>query len=156
MTPVRSRDSGITLFEILIVLTIIALAAGAAIVAVPPSTRPLDVEVAKLKVTLNTLADRAVYTGQPHALDMDSNGYRARILDNGAWINLPVIDRRLPRGLRMQAVSGLRVGEGNTWQVTFDPIGVAPTGIVRIRSFTGTVELPVTSEERAVTRAGGR
>lgn len=88
----RRAESGVTLVEILVVLVIVALAAGAVGLAIGPATRTGGVDQAAelLAARLNRAADEVILTGQPMAFVWTAQMYRFEMLQDNGWVPHPV------------------------------------------------------------------
>jgi len=75
-TEARRREAGVTLLELLVVMTLIAIAAGAVVLTAVPSTPPLAQEAARLAARAAFAQDEAALTGAALALRLDAEGYR--------------------------------------------------------------------------------
>ena len=141
MKTERVSDLGITLLEILVALTLIALATGAIIISVPAQSRPLDVETAKLEDTFEQLADRAVLTGKLHALEMTRDSYSGLAFENGEWVAMRAPRERLPRSMSLRPGEEIAPLDARRWQILFSPTGVKTEGTVRLSGRSRWVDL---------------
>lgn len=139
MTRARQSSGGFSLLEVLVVLAIVSMVAGGIVLTRPAADQPVRLEAAKLNQSLRSLSDRAIFTGQTHALDLTADGYRARMLDNGSWIALAAPDRKLPRGVSMRPDSDILQTDEGVWTIQFNPAGLKPAGSIFIRGRQGNV-----------------
>ena len=69
-------DSGLTLIEMLVVLAIIAVAAGATVLSIAPHRgNSTEAEAQRLAATIQNAADRSIATGARDLLTVDAMGY---------------------------------------------------------------------------------
>lgn len=73
----RSDDAGITLIEVLVVLVVIGVAAGATMMSIGGSGREgrAEAEAMRLAWHLSLAVDEALVTGRDHVLAWDEKGY---------------------------------------------------------------------------------
>lgn len=73
----RPADAGVTLVEMLVVLVIIGVAAGAVTLSVAPADRQgrAETEAQRLALAIGTAVDEALISGQPQALVWSGQGY---------------------------------------------------------------------------------
>ena len=146
-----ASDAGLTLVEVLVALTIVAVSAGAAVLGLGATGRGLNVEAEarRLAGRLNYAADETLVTDRALALQADSGGYRFVTPDpQGDWrpdgAELLGTRRDLPAGMTL-VVEGVRddapapvtadgagrplnvtiSGAGRAWRVTFDGLNAA-------------------------------
>ena len=83
----RTADSGVTLIEVLIVLTLIGVSAGIVSYALPSDApeRSLEQEAALLAARINLAAERSLTGGHPLSLDWQTDGYSFREWRAGVW-----------------------------------------------------------------------
>ncbi len=81
-TP-RAATAGITLIEVLVVLAVIGVAAGATMMSVTGSERGgrAETEALRLARHLSLAVDEALISGRDHALDWDESGYHFQTYD---------------------------------------------------------------------------
>lgn len=74
--PTRRGDNGLTLIEMLIVLAIIAVAAGATVLSLAPRRGSVaEAEARQLATAIQRAVDRSIATGARDALTIDATGY---------------------------------------------------------------------------------
>ena len=138
---VRRGDNGVTLIEMLVVLSVISIAAGVLILrfSATPGTDP-RAEADRLAAVLTEAAEAALYSGNPGALIWSDDSYRVAVFTQGAgWqaasgapqrdlaggVTLRRDDGRdgplmiAPGGIALPA-SFLVTSSGPTWQVYFN------------------------------------
>lgn len=85
----RTPDAGVTLVEMLVVLAIIGVAAGAIGLSVAPGDRAgrAEAEAVRLAASLRVAVDGALLSGQPAALIWTDQGYRFQLwsLSGQTW-----------------------------------------------------------------------
>ncbi|KIN74986.1 hypothetical protein Z945_2884 [Sulfitobacter noctilucae] len=117
MADTRHSDSGVTLIETLIVLVLIAIAAGIVTLALPGDAPPRAVtqEADLLSVRLNLAAERSLTTGEPLRMDWRDGAYGFERWDGAAWMPptlLPLAGRHaLEDGITLSDQNGRRDGE---------------------------------------------
>lgn len=151
--PARSRDAGVTLVEVLVVLAVIGVASGATMMSVRAADRDsrAEAEAVRLARHLALGMDEALIGGVPLALVWDAEGYRfdAWSSEDSVWrpATVPLLgtrhDLRAPMTLSAEDGDGAAVllqpgglGDGRTfevsrgggtdppvWQVEFDGFG---------------------------------
>lgn len=131
-------QAGFTLMETLTVVFIIGIATTGIILLAPPDEGPLELEAGQLELTLQTLADRAVFTGSVQGLFVWPEGYQGMQYQGDVWVRLPRFRREFPEGIRMQT---FEESEGNAPQYKFDPIGVPVEGAMRLSNGPDTIEI---------------
>lgn len=126
-----SSDSGFTLLEVLIVVFILGLVSGIIVMNLPERDGPLRTAALQLERDASLLADRAVITGAPHALDLSRNGYQAAFWQNGEWVTLNFKDQSFPRDVQLQIPREER--RNDVYRIIFDPVGVPNEEELRLR-----------------------
>lgn len=117
-----TSGNGFTLVELMVVVTIIALAAAAAVWAMPdPQGRVAD-EAARFATRARAAHDEAIVTARPVSVWVTSGGYGFDARVGGAW--QPLGERTL-RIERWQEGTRVRLSEAGRVRVTFDPTGLA-------------------------------
>ena len=82
---INSRQGGLTLVELLVVLVILGLASGAALMNAPPARPPARVAAEAFAAKFAAINDLAIASGRPVRLVADSAGYQFEIRRNGEW-----------------------------------------------------------------------
>lgn len=82
----KPRPSGFTLLEILVVLTIMGILLGVVSVKALPSERQnLQEEVRRLALLMAVARDEAILVNKVIALEVDNEGYRFLVREEGEW-----------------------------------------------------------------------
>lgn len=116
MAEMRRADAGVTLIEILVVLTLIGVSAGVVSYALPSASpaRTLDQEAALLAARLNLASERSLMKGRHYVLDWQGGGYAFQEWQDGAWrsaTGAPLSERHdLARGVVLSDRDGARRG----------------------------------------------
>lgn len=122
--PPRGLQTGLSLVEIMVTLSIIAVATSLILLTIP--MRPLyKQETGLLREALEQAATRALVTGQPMGLIIEGQRYSPAIWQNGTWRSLK--SHSLPDDVTIQ-VDGkppeiAEDGEPLMPAVIFDPLG---------------------------------
>lgn len=95
LSKTHVSEAGFTLIEVLMVVFIVGLAAGGIVMAFPDKPTELANEGVRFEQTIEALADRAVLTGNLHALTLTTDGYQASRREAGEWVPLPRYGRDL-------------------------------------------------------------
>lgn len=87
MADLRDPETGVTLIEVLVVLTLIAVAAGVVTLSLPnrASDRSVGQEAALLVSRLNLVAERSVVEGQTFRLTWGAQDYGFSVWVDGDW-----------------------------------------------------------------------
>jgi len=88
-TKESNRESGFTLLEIMVVITIVALMASAVVLTIPDSKSAVSqyhTPKAQLAALLRSLAQRAQLKQQWHGLYFVDNSYQAMIFSTREWL----------------------------------------------------------------------
>ncbi len=117
----RPRRAGFTLVELLLVLTIISLAAAAVVLAAPDPRPSLQREAERLAARLAMARDAAIVDNRLYAISIDASGYAFAERRGGQWRDLD------------QAPFSKQAWEGDTRpdleegeaRATLDPTGLA-------------------------------
>jgi len=138
-------SSGFSLTEVLVTLSITALA-SAMIVATARPADPLRQEGERLSQTLAQLQSRARATGAPAGLVLDTDAYTSVRWSDGAWSALPSGHHEL-RGVAIIAPATteppLRADQTFRPQIIFDPLGHSALVPVTLGSGTRTLDVPL-------------
>lgn len=122
-TPMRrSAEHGFTLIELMVVVTVIAVGAAAAVWAMPdPQGRLID-EAARFATRTRAAHDQAIVTARPVSVWVTGGGYGFDARVHGNWQSLP--DRPF-RVERWQEGTRVRLADPGRTRVIFDPTGLA-------------------------------
>jgi general secretion pathway protein H len=154
MTPTsaigETPESGFTLIEMLVVLTIIGITAGAVLLTAPDSRRSLIDEAERFAANLARAKEEAVLTNRTVDVQITSKGYAFGVVSRG--LHRPLEQR--PFGPVAWSVDTTAVVSGDQRsRIAFDSTGVAtPTAVdlfrndghVRVRvDMAGSVKIDV-------------
>ena len=114
------KRAGFTLVELLMVVAIIGLAAGAVVLAVPDPRPAVGAEAERFAARLSSARDEAVLSNRPVAVEVTAEGYAFSAFDGRAWS--PLIDGPFKREVWQ---AGTTTGPGEGVRFVFDPTGVA-------------------------------
>lgn len=129
MTPISAtgradalrRRAGFTLVELLMVVAIIGLAAGAVVLAAPDPRPGLRAEAEALAARMVRAREEAVLTNRPVAIALSERGYGAERYDGQTWAPLVEGPFKAVEWQPDTAVASEPAGA----RVVFDPTGVA-------------------------------
>jgi prepilin-type N-terminal cleavage/methylation domain-containing protein len=123
----NSRLRGFTLFEILIVLVIIAIMSGVAVLSVSGANYPrFTSEANKISNLLELISDQAVYTNSVIQCEAATYGITCQAYRSGEWTDLNlsrIVSWQWPNKIRIQRVivNGMPLKDGQ--QLQFLPNG---------------------------------
>jgi general secretion pathway protein H len=106
--------------ELLMVVAILGLAAGAVVLAVPDPRPAVGVEAERFAARLSRARDEAVLSNRPVAVEVTRTGYDFAVFDGRAWSALsdgPFEPEVWQAGTALGPAAGARL--------VFDPTGVA-------------------------------
>ena len=135
-TRACASQAGISLVEMMVTLSIIAVATSLILLTVP--MRPqFKQETGLLQEMLEQTASRAMVSGQPMGLVIDRNSYSAAVWQDGTWRLLR--SHLLPGDIRLQIDGKPQVtreaDEPVVPAVIFDPLGhTQPVAIELVRN----------------------
>lgn len=142
------NEAGMTLVEMMIVLVIIGVAAGATVLGIGVATRApnAEAEARRLSSRLQSVADEAMVTDRPLAFTWDTKGYAFLSWDGAGWqegkdeaharhalpggMKIDMAGRKPPLilgvdGSGVPAAIGLVTGP-ERWLVVYDGLAVTP------------------------------
>jgi general secretion pathway protein H len=120
----KKRRAGFTLVELMVVIAILGVAAGAVVLSLPDPRPSLGVEAERFAARLMLAREEAVMTNRPVALRADAAGYGFEAFDGAVWSPLTGV-------LATKAWSeGVAVAAPR--RAVFDPTGGADAASVRL------------------------
>lgn len=149
-TPSRSREAGLSLMEILVAVSILAIMAFAVTLSMQPASDPVVAAGDRLAARLHQASQEAIAGGQPVGLAIGDAGARYefyRYVDGRWW---PLSDhptltpRVLEDGLVLRAEAAIlpEAEEADGLPVIwFDPAGLTDPFVLRLQSPRGWREL---------------
>lgn len=142
-SPRPHDDAGFSLVEMVVALTIIALA-SVMIVASLPKQAGANVDSAAEAVgqAMLRLADQAVATGRPVGVHVEADGLYPVVWQSGKWSDASGPAMRLEGGIQLGYRKSAPVPEG--WpEFRIDPTGVYSRGEISVRSRTQEVTVRI-------------
>ena len=122
--PAGDPQAGLSLVEIMVTLSIIAVATTLILLTIP-TRHVFKQESDRLRETLQQAANRAMVTGQPVGLVVEGHSYSPAIWQNGTWRLME--NHPLPKdiGIRIDGKPPAvrEKGEDPAPAVIFDPLG---------------------------------
>jgi general secretion pathway protein H len=128
-----NSERGFTLIELMVVLLIIGLTAGAVLLSIPDPRGRLSDEAERFAARTVAARDLAIIEGRPVAVRVTARGYAFDRRQGGAWV--PLSDKSLASRPWSDGTAAL-VGQGGTIRAAFDATGQPsmPAAIVLTRS----------------------
>lgn len=123
----QEHEHGFTLVELLVVMTILALACSVAALALPrPGHRVRD-EAERFAARIHAARQQAVLANRPLALIVDTNGYAFQSRKDGRWET--IAESPLAPAVWQQ---GTAIASAQA-RIRFDPTGIADPIAVELR-----------------------
>lgn len=156
-------DAGLSLLEILVAITIVAMVSAAVVFAVQPAADPLDSEADRLTLRLNYASQDAIAAGQPVGLVIEDfgEGYAFYRYVDGLWrplSNNPGLEpHQMAEGVRLAVADAVLLeAEGSNVPVFwFDPAGLNDPFRLLLQGEGREIELRWTERETLVRREIG-
>lgn len=123
----KNTRAGFTLVELLMVVAILGLAAGAVVLAVPDPRPAVGAEAERFAARLSRAREEAVLSNRPVAVEVTRTGYAFAAFDGRAWSALndgPFGPETWQTGTAVAPEEGARF--------VFDPTGVAEPVVVTL------------------------
>ncbi|MEN5146139.1 GspH/FimT family pseudopilin [Brevundimonas diminuta] len=118
------QRTGFTLVELMVVMAIIGVAAGAVVLSMPDPRPTLAVEAERFAARLTLAREEAVMTNRSVALRADATGYGFESFDGAVWTPLT--------GVLAPKVWGEGAAVAGAARAVFDPTGGADAFSVRL------------------------
>ena len=122
MEHVGSSDRGFTLVEVLMVVFIIGLSASVVVMTLPARQSAFEEDAARLQRDVYAIADRAVITGIPHAIEFSISDYTGMLWQGDGWAPLAGFEGELSEDSAL-AFPDSRQRDALP-RIVFDPTGV--------------------------------
>ncbi|MGW8704806.1 GspH/FimT family pseudopilin [Brevundimonas sp. NPDC055814] len=130
-----SARQGFTLVELMVVIAIIGVAAGAVMLSMPDPRPTLAVEAERFAARLTLAREEAVMTNRPVALRADAAGYGFESFDGAVWTPLT--------GVLAPEAWGECGAVAAPARAVFDPTGGADAASVRLEREGQTVTVAI-------------
>lgn len=123
------REAGVSLVEMMVVLFIAGLVAGAALLVMPGPDRTLHETASRLAARMAAASDESVMLNRRIALVVSAEGYRFERLEENGWIRVGdragLAPTAWPRGVAPNLPRPGADGPPGGRVATFDPVGGA-------------------------------
>ena len=116
--------AGFTLVELMVMMTIIGLAAGAVVLSIPDPRPSVGMEAERFAARLVRAKEEAILTNRPVAVDVDRVGYRFSNFDGRDWTAL--------NGVFTAQTWDEGLGAPGRARIVFDPTGVTDPAEIRL------------------------
>ena len=160
--PMPDRQAGLSLIEILVGISIVAVVAAAVTLSLRPGPDPLDAEADRLAARLLAARDAAIISGQPVGLVIEGHGDRysfQHYLDGRWWAfreSAALSPRQLAEDVRLELreVRLASTPENSPARpvVWFDPAGLTEPFELRLERAGARIALAWQAEGRLVRR----
>ncbi|MCA8901113.1 MAG: prepilin-type N-terminal cleavage/methylation domain-containing protein [Hyphomonas sp.] len=141
--PAPHDDAGFSLVEMVVALTIIALASVMIVGSLPRrSDESLESAAAAIEDALQDLSSQAAASGYPLGVHVEENGLYPVVWRNGEWAEATTPALRLKGDYRI----GFRKTDASPegWpEFRVDPVGVFTSGEISVRSVNSEVTIKV-------------
>ncbi|WP_143435666.1 prepilin-type N-terminal cleavage/methylation domain-containing protein [Henriciella aquimarina] len=156
--PASSRQSGMTLVEVLLVVFIMALVAGFAVMTLPARDSSGDRAVRKVRMMVQTLSDRSLLTGEVVALQAGERGLEALQWTGETWQPMALAPLSLPDGMHVEirsAEAGPRRLREKQAMLVINPLGEMRAARFEIIGDEATRTLSLTPDGKVVETDAG-
>lgn len=133
--PRRSKRQGFTLVELLVVITVIGVAATAVVLSAPEPRPSIAVEGERLAARLMMARDEAILGNRSVAAMIDARGYSFQSFDGVEW---HPVTGSLKAALWPEGVSVVQPS-----RIVFDPTGASEPAEIRLSKDNRSVALKV-------------
>lgn len=117
--------NGFTLVELLVVLFILGLAAGAVALTIPTGSQDVRNEATAFAGKVAALRDRAILEGRPVGLWVQPSGYGFEAREDGAW--LPLEESPFAAAASWKNGVVAQTGSAPRIEIRFDNVGMPST-----------------------------
>lgn len=130
-SPARTAEAGFTLVELMVVITVIALASAAVVLTLPDGAAKLRNDAERFAGRVGAARDQAIVQARPMAVWVSPSGYGFARREQGLW--RPLEDKPFATTPWRDGV--LADTGGGQLRVTFDGTGMAaePVAVTLVR-----------------------